>query len=203
MASSTDYFTGVNLKEVKEQIIFSIVVDFESLLQTNFTEEMKDIIRHMKMNGIYNFLSINPQHLFKEAVISFYQEAVVTNQGIESTIFGEKVCITCQTVADAFNMENRGLPVEALKQDYGFLWGLVKTQDAPGQVKLTAKKHLLKPEYGYVMAMTNKIVMGMSGGFDQLSSVKFPVFGAMLQGKRVNWLLGSNRPFKVGSRVRR
>ncbi|KAL6580929.1 hypothetical protein OROMI_006852 [Orobanche minor] len=52
---------------------------------------------------------------------------------------------------------------------------------------MTTKKGLLKTEYGYVMAMTNKIVMGMSGGFDQLSSVKFPIFGAMLQETRVNW----------------
>ncbi|KAL6588255.1 hypothetical protein OROMI_001233 [Orobanche minor] len=185
--ASSDFFKGVNLRAVKEQIIFSIVVDFESLLQTHFTEDMKLIVRSMKRNGIYNFLNIDPQHLYKEAVISFYQEAVVAEEGIRSSVFGEDVCITPQTIAEAFNMKNRGLPVEALKLDLEFLWGLIRTYDAPGKIKLTAKKALLKPEYGLVMAMTNKIVMGMAGGFDQLSSVKFPVFGAMLQNSRVNW----------------
>ncbi|KAL6536743.1 hypothetical protein OROMI_026324 [Orobanche minor] len=73
--ASTDYFKGVNLRAVKEQIVFSIVVDFESLLQTNFTDDMKFIVRNMKRNDIYNFLNINPQHLYKEAVIAFSQEA--------------------------------------------------------------------------------------------------------------------------------
>ncbi|KAL6573296.1 hypothetical protein OROHE_001755 [Orobanche hederae] len=84
--ASTDYLKGVNLRAVKEQIVFSIVVDFESLLQTNFTDDMKLIVRSMKRNGIYNFLNIDPQHLYKEAVIAFYQEAYyvvgyVTNVG--------------------------------------------------------------------------------------------------------------------------
>ncbi|KAL6584640.1 hypothetical protein OROMI_003929 [Orobanche minor] len=104
--ASSNYFCGVNLRAVKEQIIFSIVVEFESLLQINFTEDMKLIVRQMKRNGIYNFLNINPQHLYKEVVIAFYQEATVTEHGIESSIFGENICITCQTVADAFNDKN-------------------------------------------------------------------------------------------------
>ncbi|KAL6565434.1 hypothetical protein OROHE_004489 [Orobanche hederae] len=84
--ASTNYFKGVNLQAVKEQIIFSIVVDFESLLQSNFTEDMKYIVRNMKRNGIYNFLNVNPQHLFKEAVIAFYQEAEVTVDGITTFV---------------------------------------------------------------------------------------------------------------------
>ncbi|KAL6547284.1 hypothetical protein OROMI_023005 [Orobanche minor] len=159
--ASIDYFKGVNLRAVKEQIVFSIVVDFESLLQSNFTDDMKYIVRSMKRNGIYNFLNIDPQHLYKEAVIAFYQEAIVTVDGIKSSVFGEDVCITTQTIADAFHMKNKGLPFEALKLDLEFLWGLIKTKEAPGKVKMTAKKGLLKPEFGHVMAMTNKIVMGM------------------------------------------
>ncbi|KAL6565073.1 hypothetical protein OROMI_016523 [Orobanche minor] len=172
--ASADHFKGVNLRVVKEQIVFSIVVDFESLLQTNFTDDMKFIVHNMKRNGIYNFLNIDPQHLYKEAVIAFYQEAGVTVDGIKSTVFGEDVCITPQTIAEAFNMKHKGLPVEALKLDLGFLWGLIKTNEAPGKIKMTAKKALLKPEFRHVMAITNKIVMGMSGGFDQLSVRSMP-----------------------------
>ncbi|KAL6561774.1 hypothetical protein OROMI_017375 [Orobanche minor] len=159
--ASADHFKGVNLRAVKEQIVFSIVVDFESLLQTNFTDDMKFIVRNMKRNDIYNFLNINLQHLYKEAVISFYQEAGVTVEGIKSTVFGEDVCITPQTIAEAFHIKHKGLPVEALKLDLEFLWGLVKTSEAPGKIKMTAKKALLKPEFGHVMAITNKLVMGM------------------------------------------
>ncbi|KAL6571954.1 hypothetical protein OROMI_012912 [Orobanche minor] len=36
-------------------------------------------------------------------------------------------------------------------------------RDAPGKIKMTAKKAMLKLKYGHVMAMTNKILMDMSG----------------------------------------
>ncbi|KAL6540616.1 hypothetical protein OROMI_024499 [Orobanche minor] len=78
--ASSDYFKGVNLRAVKEQIIFSIVVDFESLLHSNFTDNMKLIIRSMNKNGIYNFLSMVPLWRRKE----FWH----TEKALETARFG-------------------------------------------------------------------------------------------------------------------
>ncbi|KAL6545335.1 hypothetical protein OROGR_009209 [Orobanche gracilis] len=181
------YFNGVNLKLVKEQILFSIVVDFEGLLESNMTGEMERLIRNFKKNGIYNFLSINPTNLYKEDVICFFKEAEVKEHQITSNIFGNPCNIDINTIAKAFNMETRGLTVESLKQDISDVWGEIKLPSEDPKVKLRAKKNDLRAEYKYAMDITNKIVMGMAGSFDQLSSSKFIVMGALIQDKRINW----------------
>ncbi|KAL6498642.1 hypothetical protein OROGR_028189 [Orobanche gracilis] len=181
------YFNGVNLKLVKEQILFSIVVDFEGLLESNMTGQMERLIRNFKKNGIYSFLSINPTNLYKEDVICFFKEAEVGENQITSNVFGNPCYIDINSIAKAFNMETRGLTVEALKQDISDVWCEIKLPSEDPRVKLRAKKNDLQTEYKYALDITNKIVMGMAGSFDQLSSSKFTVMGALIQDKRINW----------------
>ncbi|KAL6548587.1 hypothetical protein OROGR_009008 [Orobanche gracilis] len=181
------YFDGVNLKLVKEQILFSIVVDFEGLLESNMTGQMERLIRNFKKNGIYNFLSINPSNLYKEDVICFFKEAEVGESQITSNIFGNPCYIDVNTIAKAFNLETRGLSVEALKQNISDVWCEIKIPSEDPRVKLRAKKNDLQTEYKYALDINNKIVMGMAGSFDQMSSSKFTVMGALIQDKRINW----------------
>ncbi|KAL6506206.1 hypothetical protein OROGR_024387 [Orobanche gracilis] len=99
------YFEGVNLKLVKEQILFSIVVDFEGFLESNMTNQMERLIRNFKKNGVFNFLNISLAHLYKEYVICFYKEAEVGEYQITSNIFGQPILIDIHTIARAFDME--------------------------------------------------------------------------------------------------
>ncbi|KAL6524266.1 hypothetical protein OROGR_016700 [Orobanche gracilis] len=99
------YFEGVNLKLVKEQILFSIVVDFEGFLESNMTNQMERLIRNFKKNEVFNFLNISPAHLYKEDVICFYKEAEVGEYHITSNIFGQPILIDIHTIARAFDME--------------------------------------------------------------------------------------------------
>ncbi|KAL6518331.1 Kinesin-like protein KIN-7M, chloroplastic [Orobanche minor] len=69
---STTYFKCVNLKIVKEKIIFSIIVDFEGLLKTNPTDDMKHIIRQMKKNATHGC-----EFLLRVSYLEIYNE--VTN----------------------------------------------------------------------------------------------------------------------------
>ncbi|KAL6562709.1 hypothetical protein OROGR_003716 [Orobanche gracilis] len=185
--ASAKYFEGVNLKLVKEQILFNIVVNFEGLLESHMTAQMECLIRNFKNNGVYNFLSICPAQLYKEGVICFYKEAEVGEHQITSNIFGKHICIDVHTIARAFDMEVLGLTVEALKQNNTDIWCEIKLSSQDPKVKLTAKKNDLQTEFKYALDITNKIVMGMAGSFDQLSSSKYTVMGALIQDKRINW----------------
>ncbi|KAL6494898.1 hypothetical protein OROGR_030817 [Orobanche gracilis] len=181
------YFEGINLKLMKEQILFSIVVDFKGLLESNMTGQMEWMIMNFKKNDIYNFLSINRTHMYKKDVICFFKEAEVGENQITSSVFGNSCYIDIEIIAKAFNMEARGLSVEALRQNNADNWSEIKLPNQDSRVKMTTKKNELQAEYKYALDITNKIVMGMTGSFDQLSSSKFAVMGALIQEKKINW----------------
>ncbi|KAL6564978.1 hypothetical protein OROMI_016428 [Orobanche minor] len=67
------------------------------------------------------------------------------------------------------------------------IWGTIRTPEGDGKLKMTAKRSDLQKEYRYVLDITNKIMMGMVGSYDQLSTAKYTVLGALIQHQRINW----------------
>ncbi|KZV56653.1 hypothetical protein F511_42569 [Dorcoceras hygrometricum] len=160
-------------------------VSFESVLAMD-NPGMVSMFKALTESGLQGFLGC-PAVIYEAALIDFFENALVWDGVVISTVAGKLVEISEELFAETFELPLEGLTnLSEISKDLVFdAKSIVSLSGEP--VSTSGKNHEMTIEFRLLCDILAKTVSVKAGSFDALTQEKFLMMAAIIWGVRINW----------------
>ncbi|KZV42900.1 hypothetical protein F511_14808 [Dorcoceras hygrometricum] len=158
---------------------------FESVLAMD-DPGMVSMFQALMASGLEGFLGC-PAVIYEAALVDFFENALVRDGVIISTVAGQLVEISEEWFAESFDLPVDGLSdLSEIPKDVVFdARSIVSMLGEP--VSLSGKKSQMKIEYRLLCDIMAKSISVKAGSFNAITVEKFSMLTAVVCGVRMNW----------------
>ncbi|KZV22378.1 splicing factor 3B subunit 1-like [Dorcoceras hygrometricum] len=163
----------------------TLQVDFESVLR--FPKEgMSAMFKALESSGLRGFLGCS-SGIYEADLAAFFQNALVRENSVVSTIQGKSVEITKEPFSGTFELPTEGLS-DFSEVPKNFIFNARSIFSKFGeQVQTSCKNRKMKYEFCLLNDILAKSVTVKAGSFDAVTHERFLLMTAIQCGLKINW----------------
>ncbi|KZV32231.1 hypothetical protein F511_27331 [Dorcoceras hygrometricum] len=160
-------------------------VSFESVLAMD-NPGMVSMFKALTASGLQGFLGC-PAVIYEAALIDLFENALVRDGVVISTVAGKLVEISEELFAETFELPVEGLNnLSEIPKDLVFdAKSIISLTGEP--VSMSGKKKEMKIEFLILCDIMAKTISIKAGSFDAITQEKFPMIAGIICGVQVNW----------------
>ncbi|KZV34644.1 hypothetical protein F511_25753 [Dorcoceras hygrometricum] len=162
-------------------------VDFDSVLAMD-DQGMVSMFQALMASGLAGFLGC-PAVIYEAALVDFFENALVREGVIISTVAGQLVEISEEWFAESFELSVDGLgDLSEIPKDVIFdARSIVSLSGEP--VSLSGRKNQMKIEFRLLCDILAKAISVKAGSFNAITVENFSLITAVVCGIRMNWAI--------------
>ncbi|KZV20335.1 hypothetical protein F511_31939 [Dorcoceras hygrometricum] len=160
-------------------------VDFESVLSMD-DQGMVSMFKALMASGLAGFLGC-PAVIYEDALVYFFENALVREGVIISTVAGQLVEISEEWFAESFELPVDGLgDLSEIPKDVVFdAKSIVSLSGEP--VSLSGRKNQMQFEFRLLCDIMEKAISVKAGSFNSITVEKFSLITVVFCSVRMNW----------------